>query len=189
MRRAARASARPPLRPSWTPGKQNWLVGQAPCPTNMNRHRMYINGERVESHRGAWFPVYDPSTEEIIAEVPDADAADIDRAVAGRRGRLRIRSRGRRPPRRIAAACSSNWPSASARTRRPWPNWNRAIAASPSWKPNTTSTIRPPVSNTTAAWPPRSWGTSTRYPTTPSASRCASRWAWRARSSPGIIRC
>src|ERR1022692_2806001 len=47
----------------------------------MTRHRMYINGQRVESHRGAWFPVYDPSTEEIIAEVPDADAADIDRAV------------------------------------------------------------------------------------------------------------
>ena len=47
----------------------------------MTRHRMYINGQRAESHRGAWFPVYDPSTEEIIAEVPEADAADIDRAV------------------------------------------------------------------------------------------------------------
>jgi betaine-aldehyde dehydrogenase len=47
----------------------------------MTRHRMYINGQRVESQSGAWFPVYDPSTEEIIAEVPDADAADIDRAV------------------------------------------------------------------------------------------------------------
>jgi len=47
----------------------------------MNRYRMYINGESVESRRGAWFPVYDPSTEEIIAEVPDADASDVDRAV------------------------------------------------------------------------------------------------------------
>ena len=51
----------------------------------MKRYRMYINGEFVESKRGAWFPVYDPSTEEIIAEVPDADAADIDRAVAAAR--------------------------------------------------------------------------------------------------------
>ena len=47
----------------------------------MNRYRMYINGERVESPRDAWFPVYDPSTEEIIAEVADAGAADVDRAV------------------------------------------------------------------------------------------------------------
>ena len=47
----------------------------------MNRYRMYINGERVESRGGAWFPVYDPSTEEIIAEVADAGAADVDRAV------------------------------------------------------------------------------------------------------------
>ena len=35
----------------------------------MNRYRMYINGERVPSANGAWFPIYDPSTEEIIAEV------------------------------------------------------------------------------------------------------------------------
>ncbi|MGA2593747.1 MAG: aldehyde dehydrogenase family protein, partial [Bryobacteraceae bacterium] len=47
----------------------------------MKRYRMHINGESVESRRGAWFPVYDPSTEEIIAEVPDADATDVDRAV------------------------------------------------------------------------------------------------------------
>jgi betaine-aldehyde dehydrogenase len=51
----------------------------------MKRYRMYINGEFVEAKRGAWFPVYDPSTEEMIAEVPDADAADIDRAVAAAR--------------------------------------------------------------------------------------------------------
>jgi len=51
----------------------------------ITRHPMYINGQRVESHRGAWFPVYDPSTEEVIAEVPDADAQDVDRAVAAAR--------------------------------------------------------------------------------------------------------
>jgi betaine-aldehyde dehydrogenase len=47
----------------------------------MNRYRMYINGERVESHSGAWLPVIDPSTEEVIAEVPSGDAEDINRAV------------------------------------------------------------------------------------------------------------
>jgi len=46
---------------------------------------MYINGERAEAVRGSWFPVYDPSTEEIIAEVPEADAADVDRAVKAAR--------------------------------------------------------------------------------------------------------
>jgi len=48
----------------------------------MKRYRMCINGEFVESHRGTYFPVVDPSTEEIIAEVPDADEKDVNRAVA-----------------------------------------------------------------------------------------------------------
>jgi betaine-aldehyde dehydrogenase len=48
----------------------------------MKRLRMYINGEFVESHRGSYFPVIDPSTEEIIAEVPDADEKDVNGAVA-----------------------------------------------------------------------------------------------------------
>jgi betaine-aldehyde dehydrogenase len=50
----------------------------------MKRYRMVINGELVESHRG-YFPVYDPSTEEIIAEVPDADERDVDRVVKAAR--------------------------------------------------------------------------------------------------------
>ena len=45
---------------------------------SMNRYRMYINGEFAESRTGSWFPVMDPSTEEIIAEVPSAGEADID---------------------------------------------------------------------------------------------------------------
>ncbi len=51
----------------------------------MNRHRMLINGERRDAASGSWFPVYDPSTEEIIAEVPDAGPADVDRAVKAAR--------------------------------------------------------------------------------------------------------
>ena len=46
---------------------------------------MYINGEFVESSGGAWLPVYDPSTEEIIAEVPEGNAADVDRAAKAAR--------------------------------------------------------------------------------------------------------
>jgi betaine-aldehyde dehydrogenase len=62
---------------------------------------MYINGEQVEARRGAWFPVYDPSTEEIIAEVPDSDAADVDRAVQAAR----------------AAFDSGPWPQTTAQDR------------------------------------------------------------------------
>lgn len=51
----------------------------------MKRYRMYINGTFVHGVRDGWFPVYDPSTEEIIAEVPDADASDVDVAVKSAR--------------------------------------------------------------------------------------------------------
>jgi betaine-aldehyde dehydrogenase len=43
---------------------------------------MLINGEWVASKSAKTFPVYDPSTEEVIAQVPDANADDVNRAVA-----------------------------------------------------------------------------------------------------------
>jgi betaine-aldehyde dehydrogenase len=52
---------------------------------NVRSYQMYINGEWVDSASGKSFPVYDPSTEEVIAEVPDADAKDVDRAVQAAR--------------------------------------------------------------------------------------------------------
>jgi betaine-aldehyde dehydrogenase len=48
-------------------------------------HKTLINGEWVESHSGKRFPVIDPSTEEAIAEVPDCNERDVDRAVAAAR--------------------------------------------------------------------------------------------------------
>ena len=52
---------------------------------NVRTYQMYINGEWVDSSGGKTFPVYDPSTEEAIAEVPDANAKDVDRAVKAAR--------------------------------------------------------------------------------------------------------
>ena len=52
---------------------------------NVRTYQMYINGEWVDSASGKNFPVYDPSTEEVIAEVPDANAKDVDRAVRAAR--------------------------------------------------------------------------------------------------------
>ena len=45
-------------------------------------HQLYINGEWVESSSEKTFSVYDPASEEVIAQVPDANSADVNRAVA-----------------------------------------------------------------------------------------------------------
>lgn len=51
----------------------------------MQRYRMLIGSEWVESASGSYFPVYDPASEEVIAEVPEAKAEDVDRAVRAAR--------------------------------------------------------------------------------------------------------
>jgi betaine-aldehyde dehydrogenase len=45
-------------------------------------YQMYVNGEMVDSKSKKTFPVYDPATEEVIAQVPDANAQDVNGAVA-----------------------------------------------------------------------------------------------------------
>src|SRR6516164_2144983 len=50
--------------------------------TEVKTYRMFVNGEWVASKSAKTFPVYDPSTEEVIAQVPDAGADDVNRAVA-----------------------------------------------------------------------------------------------------------
>ena len=53
--------------------------------TEVKTYQLYINGEWSESKSQKTFPVYDPSTEEIIAQVPDANSDDVNRAVAAAR--------------------------------------------------------------------------------------------------------
>src|ERR1700719_3185767 len=50
--------------------------------TDVKTYSMLINGEWVASKSAKTFPVYDPSTEEIIAQVPDANSDDVNRAVS-----------------------------------------------------------------------------------------------------------
>src|ERR1700693_132621 len=50
--------------------------------TDVRTYQMYINGEWVNSKSAKTFPVYDPSTEEVIAQVPDAGPDDVNHAVA-----------------------------------------------------------------------------------------------------------
>ena len=48
-------------------------------------YQNYINGQWVNSSSGETFPVYDPSTEEVIANVAVATVADVDKAVKAAR--------------------------------------------------------------------------------------------------------
>src|SRR5208282_4638819 len=48
-------------------------------------YQNYVNGEWVATASGETFPVYDPSTEEVIAQVAAAGSADVDRAVKAAR--------------------------------------------------------------------------------------------------------
>ncbi len=50
--------------------------------SGVRTYQMYVNGEWVGSKSSKTFPVYEPATEEVMAQVPDARAEDVDRAVA-----------------------------------------------------------------------------------------------------------
>ena len=47
----------------------------------MEQHKMIIGGETVTAESSNWEVVINPATEEAIAEVPQADYADVDKAV------------------------------------------------------------------------------------------------------------
>jgi betaine-aldehyde dehydrogenase len=49
------------------------------------QHSNYINGEFTKPTTGQYIPVYDPSTEEVIAEIPDATTAEVDQAIEAAR--------------------------------------------------------------------------------------------------------
>lgn len=48
-------------------------------------HRSQVNGSWVDAYCGATLEVLDPSTEQVIAQVPAGDARDVDKAVASAR--------------------------------------------------------------------------------------------------------
>ena len=49
------------------------------------KHRMLINGKFVAAASGKTFPVYNPATGEVVAQAPEAEAADVDLAVRAAR--------------------------------------------------------------------------------------------------------
>src|SRR5260370_25062289 len=48
--------------------------------------KLLINGKWVDSVSGKTFPTINPSTGEVITQVAESDAADVDKAVAAARG-------------------------------------------------------------------------------------------------------
>jgi betaine-aldehyde dehydrogenase len=62
---------------------------------------MYIDGKFIESASRKYFPIVDPSTEEVMAEVPEANEEDVNRAVAAAK----------------AAFDSGPWPQTTAQDR------------------------------------------------------------------------
>src|SRR6201981_2024195 len=53
--------------------------------TSVRSYQNYVNGQWVGSTSGETFPVYDPSSEEVIAQVASSGAADVDKAVQAAR--------------------------------------------------------------------------------------------------------
>src|SRR5260221_6465939 len=69
--------------------------------TSVRAYQNYVNGQWVSSASGKTFPVYDPSTEEVIAQVAASESADVERAVKAAR----------------AAFDSGPWPKTAAQDR------------------------------------------------------------------------
>ena len=79
--------------------KQSSPFEYAPAPESRSivdikpSYGLFINGEFVEGH-GTSFKTISPATEEVLAEVAEADERDIDTAVkAARRAYTRVWSR------------------------------------------------------------------------------------------------
>ena len=85
------ASRKPPEPAPNTPKPALWsgeAFEYAPAPEATDhvkiasRYDLFIGGEFVRAHSKRRFPTVNPATEEILAEVSEADEVDVDRAVA-----------------------------------------------------------------------------------------------------------
>ena len=61
--------------------------------TTVSKHQNLIGGEWVDASSGETMEVLNPSTGEVIAEVPRASAEDVDRAVQAAKKALARRAR------------------------------------------------------------------------------------------------
>jgi betaine-aldehyde dehydrogenase len=73
----------------------------SPAKPAVKTYQNYVNGKWVSASGGETFPVFDPSTEEVIANVAAASASDVDKAVKAAR----------------AAFDAGPWPATTAQDR------------------------------------------------------------------------
>ncbi|HUB95141.1 MAG TPA: aldehyde dehydrogenase family protein [Stellaceae bacterium] len=60
-------------------------IGRAAAEFLSKKHQLFIGGKWVDAKSGKTFDTFDPGTGRVIAQVAEADAADIDAAVAAAR--------------------------------------------------------------------------------------------------------
>ena len=72
-----------------TPGVPSWQYADAPESKDIvrlqDRYGLFIGGKFVEPKSGRYLATIDPSTEEVLAEVPEAGPEDVDLAVTAAR--------------------------------------------------------------------------------------------------------
>src|SRR5688572_31462302 len=72
-----------------TPAVPAWEYADAPESKNIvrlqDRYGLFIGGEFVEPKSGRYLATIDPSTEEVLAEVPEAGPEDVELAVTAAR--------------------------------------------------------------------------------------------------------
>ena len=94
----------------------------------VTQQKQFIGGEFVDSTSGETMEVLNPATGEVIAEVPQATAEDVERAVdAAKKALGRVAATRRR---RTAWSCCSSSPTSSTRTRRSSRGSSRSTSAS-----------------------------------------------------------
>ena len=104
-------------------------------PPQIHQTQCFIGGQWVPAQSGKTFETINPATEEVIAQVAEGDAADIDLAVAAARKAFESRplaQDGRPRPR--PAAVQAGRPDRRGSTTS-WRRWKRSTTASRSAKP------------------------------------------------------
>ena len=80
-----------------TPAVPAWEYADAPESKDVvrlqDRYGLFIGGEFVEPKSGKYMATIDPSTEDVLAEVPEAGPEDVELAVAAARDAFESRWR------------------------------------------------------------------------------------------------
>ena len=77
----------------------------------LSHHRkLLIDDEWVAAASGKTFPVYNPATGTVMAQVAEADSEDVDRAVAAARRAFDDGPVAQDDRLRSAARCCGSWP-------------------------------------------------------------------------------